>query len=313
MAQLLTAKELKEQASIVDLLSRLGYEPSKKYGKENMYRSMLRDGDNTPSFSVDDRVGAWYDHGSGKGGNIIDFGLAYWPDLNFNEVIEKIQTACNILKVQEARISRPRLPVKVRNYVIEHVKDLGTHPAITNYLKGRGVFNSARGRMKEIYYYVDNEKGERKSFFSAGWKNDEGGWEVRNKYFKGCLGQKAITFIQGDSRHLAMFEGFINYLSWLGENPEAKQSVVILNSLSLLSIGMAKAKQFPQIDSYFDRDKSGLQATKDLLTALPYASDRSSAFDGFNDYNDKLVASLHLSPTNNSSQEPSAVSPMRRG
>jgi hypothetical protein len=292
MAQLLTAKELKEQASIVDLLSRLGYEPVKKYGKEHMYRSMLRDGDRTPSFSVDDRVGAWYDHGNGKGGNIIDFGITYWPDLSFNEVVEKIQTACNIQKVQETKIQRPRLPVKVRNYVIEHVKELGTHPAVTNYLKGRGVFETAKGRLKEIYYYVENDKGERKPFFAAGWKNDEGSWEVRNKYFKGCLGQKALTFIKGDPKHAAMFEGYINYLSWLAENTGAKQSIIILNTLSLIGAGIEKAKQFPEIDIYFDRDRPGLQASKDLIAALPYASDRSSAFEGYNDYNDKLVASL---------------------
>jgi len=290
MSDLLNAKELKEQGSIVDLLKRLGYDPVRKTGKEHMYRSMLRDGDQTPSLSVDDKIGAWYDHGSGKGGNIIDFGLAYWPTMTFNEVIARLQTECNV-SPREQRNLRPRIPVKARNYFIDRISALGTNPAISNYLLGRGIFETARGRLSEVYYFVESN-GDRKPFFAAGWQNEAGGWEVRNKYFKGCLGSKAITFIQGDTKHAVLFEGYINYLSWLSEHKEAMQSVIILNTLSLLKEGIIKAKQFSKLDIYFDRDPSGFQAAKDLIAALPYGVDRSSAFEGFNDYNDKLVASL---------------------
>jgi len=298
MADLLNAKELKEQASIVDLLQRLGFEPVKKSGKEHIYRSMLRDGDRTPSFSVDDNIGAWYDHGIGKGGNIIDFGLAYWPSLDFTEVIEKIQTACNVQAVKRGR--RPRMPVKVRNYAVEQVKALGTHPAITNYLKSRGVFDVARESLHEIYYTVSDNKGDKKQFFAAGWKNEADGWEVRNQYFKGCLGQKAISFIPRDNKRVVLFEGYINYLSWLKENPEAVQSVIVLNTRALLKEGIQRAIQFSAIDLYFDRDAPGHQATRDFMKALPYATDRSAAYEGYNDYNDKLVASIGRSLDNHS-------------
>ncbi|MGY3212447.1 CHC2 zinc finger domain-containing protein [Mucilaginibacter sp. HD30] len=288
MDNYLSAKTLKEQASIVTLLNALGYQPVKKSGKEHMYRSMLRDGDNTPSFTVDDRIGAWFDHGSGKGGNIIDFGLAYWRDLDFKGVVEKIQQVCNTpLPVKEYR---PRMPVKVRNYKVDQVKPIGTHPAITSYLKGRGVLEVAGGRLSELYYHVLNDQGEKKCFFAAGWKNEAGSWEVRNKFFKGCLGSKAITFVPGDTRHAAIFEGYINYLSWLTENRAAKESVIILNTLSLLREGIVKATQFSKLDVYFDRDIAGFQAAREFIKALPYADDRSSAFQGFNDYNDKIVA-----------------------
>jgi len=301
MTQFLNAKQLKEQASIVDLLSRLGYQPVKKSGKEYMYRSMLREGDNTPSFSVDDKIGAWYDHGSGRGGNIIDFGIAYWPALSFNEVVEMIQTACNVqLTVQDYR---PRIPVKVRNYVVEKVKELGTHPAITNYLKSRGIYDAAKGQLQELYYHVKNEKGEKKPFFAAGWKNEAGSWEVRNKYFKGCLGNKAITVISGDPKRAAVFEGYMNYLSWRTEHPADKASIIILNTLSLLNDGIAKAREFSGLDVYFDRDTAGYQASRDFIKALPYAADRSSAFEGYNDYNDKIVAGLNAKPERESPEE----------
>jgi hypothetical protein len=294
MSQFLNARELKEQASIVDLLNRLGYEPVRKFGKEHMYRSMLREGDNDPSFSVDDKLGAWYDHGNGKGGNIIDFGLAYWPTLTFHEVVEKIQNACNIPVIQKE--PRPRIPVKVRNYVVEQVKDLGSHPAITNYLQGRGIFDMAKKHLCEVYYSVADDKGGRNQFFAAGWKNEADSWEVRNKYFKGCLGQKAISFIPGNQKQVAVFEGFINYLSWLKENQGTEHNIIILNTLSLLNDGINKAKQFSLIDLYLDRDTSGYQATKDFIKALPYASDRSAVYENYNDYNDSLVASFRKQP-----------------
>ncbi|WP_191175728.1 toprim domain-containing protein [Mucilaginibacter rigui] len=289
MTQLLNAKELKETASIVDLLARLGFEPVKKYGKEHMYRSMLRDGDSTPSFSVDDKLGAWYDHGNGKGGNIIDFGIAFWPTLNFNEVVEKIQRSCNV-PTPSPKIQRPRLPVKARNYIIEQLKPIGTHPAITNYLQSRAIFDMAKTKLKEVYYHVKDEKGSIKQFFAAGWQNEAGSWEVRNKYFKGCLGNKAISFIAGDQKRVAVFEGFTNYLSWLKENPDNGNSVIVMNTLSLLNDGINKALQYSHIDLYLDRDNAGFLATKQFIATLPYATDKSILYEKFNDYNDMLVA-----------------------
>jgi hypothetical protein len=294
MNNFLNAKELKEQASLVNLLARLGFQPVKKSTREHLYRSMLRDSDTKPSFSVNDELGVWFDHGTLKGGNIIDFGLAYWKQFSFNEVVEKIQEICAV--TPNNRITRPRSPVKIPHYIIEEIKDLGTHPAITAYIKSRGIFEIAIDRMNEVYYYVEDDKGQRKHFFAAGWQNENGSWEVRNKYFKGCLGHKGITFIPGHKKNLTVFEGYINYLSWKAENPSVNDSVLILNTLALLIAGIAKAKEFSSIDIYFDRDAAGHVATKEFVKALPYATDRSEAYLNYNDYNDKLVAVLQGKP-----------------
>lgn len=294
MNNYLSAKELKEQASLVDLLTRLGYKPVRKSGKEHIYRSMLREDDHTPSFTVDDQLGAWFDHGTRKGGNIIDFGLAFWKHLSFPEVVDKIQDIVAITPAE--RTFRPRKPVKIPHYVVEQVKNLGTHPAITDYMKSRGVFDIASGCVSEVYYYVEDDKGVKKHFFAAGWQNENGSWEVRNKYFKGCLGHKGITFIQQNAKKLAVFEGFINYLSWKSENLPADHSILILNTLTMQVAGIAKAKEFSCIDLYLDRDQAGHKATIEFLAALPYATDRSAAYLGFNDYNDKLIAGLQGKP-----------------
>jgi len=291
MSEFIDAKEIKEQASIVGLLANLGYKPVRKSGKEHIYHSMLRDDDNNPSFTVDDTLGVWFDHGTRKGGNIIDFGLAYWKSLTFNEVVGKLREVCALTPTAKT-VTRPRRPVKIPHYIIEEIKDLGTHPAITDYLEARGVFHIGKATMSEIYYYVEDQKGLKKHFFAAGWQNENGGWEVRNKYFKGCLGHKAITFIEENKKNVALFEGYINYLSWKRQNPEATESIIVLNSLALLPVGIEKAKLFSGIHLYLDRDQPGHSATAEFIKALPYASDRSKAYEGFNDYNDMLVDRL---------------------
>ena len=290
MNDFVSAKAIREQVSIVDLLARLGYKPLPRHGREKVYVSMIRDNDTSPSFSVNDDLGVWFDHGIRKGGNVIDFGLAYWKGLAFNDVLAKILEVCQV--EPEKKSGRPRKAVKLPHYIVEHVKDVGTHPAITGYLRGRGVFDIARQFLCEVYYYIEDDKGQRKNYFAAGWQNENKGWEVRNKYFKGCIGHKAISFIQGHPKNVSVFEGFMDFLSWKTENSGKDNSVIILNTLALLRIGIEKAKSFSTIDIYFDRDASGLSATRDFVKALPYASDRSLAYEGFNDYNDKLVASI---------------------
>jgi hypothetical protein len=289
------AREIKDTVSIVDLLSRLGYEPVKIHGQESKYFSMLHT-ETQPSFYVKDPLGVWYDQGLGKGGTIIDFGLAYW-NLPFQETLEKIVQVCGtnlpLVNYDRQENARKRSAVKIPHYEIEEIKPLGNNPQITNYLNYRGIWQAAQGSLKEVYYFVEDHKKQRKYFFAAGWQNELGSWEVRNKYFKGCLGHKAISFIPGEENRLAVFEGYINYLSWLTDNPGADDSIIILNSIALLNAAAKKAQQYSNIAVYFDRDQTGHNATLELIKAVPQAQDHSAIYDGHNDYNDKLRAELY--------------------
>ena len=233
------ARDVKENVSMVDLLYNLGYSPLKKSGKERLYLSMLRDSDSTPSFSVDDKQGTWYDHGEGKGGNIIDFGLLYWKGSTFQEVLEKIVAVTN--SGHQLIVHSPKLQAKIKipdepNYQIIKIQNIGQNNAITDYLQSRGVWEVGQGLLKEIYYYVEDEENNRRHFFAAGWQNENGSWEIRSTLnYKGCLGHKGISFIPGNDDSLHVFEGFFDYLSWLADNPFATNSVLVLNSLSFAS------------------------------------------------------------------------------
>ena len=286
----INAKQIKENASLLALLAAIGYQPVKKTGNEYIFHSPLRDNDNTPSFSVNDGLGCWYDHGNGKGGNIIDFGLRYWPHLAFPEVLEKIAASLNVSTTIDVLAKRKRSAVKEPHYQILEIKELGSNPAIENYLTNRGVWVPAKGLLKEIYYYVEDQQKNRKNFFAAGWQNELGAWELRNLHFKGCIGHKAISFIPGDDKNLCVFEGFMNYLSWLTDEPFCEDSILVLNSLSLLQSGISKARSFQNISTYFDNDASGRAATAALKEVLPQCVDHSWVYEGYNDYNDLVTA-----------------------
>jgi len=55
---------------MLTLLASIGCRPVKKTGNEYLFLSPLRNNDTTPSFSVNEDLGCWYDHGSG---NVVEW------------------------------------------------------------------------------------------------------------------------------------------------------------------------------------------------------------------------------------------------
>lgn len=298
MSNVLNVADVKEQVSLVSLLERLGFEPCRRSGKETLYLSMLRDNDTKPSFAVNEELNVWYDHGMGKGGTLIDFGQLYWG-LTFRETLLKIQSVCELSFIpvpKDYLRPRRRHATRLPHYQIEDIKDMGNNYLITEYLQERGIWPVAKDNLKEIYYYVEDEKKLRKYFFAAGWQNELGSWEVRNRYFKGCLGHKGMTFVTGDPTRLVVFEGYFNYLSWHRINTQSKESVLILNSLSMLQASIQKAKTFSSIELFLDRDQAGHEASKIFTASVPLAKDMSDTYKGFNDFNDFLKSIIKISP-----------------
>ena len=65
------------QLDLVDYLQTLGFAPQKIRGNDYWYISPLRD-EKTASFKVNHKLNAWYDHGDGRGGKLVDFGILYF-------------------------------------------------------------------------------------------------------------------------------------------------------------------------------------------------------------------------------------------
>jgi hypothetical protein len=86
-------------------------------------------------------------------------------------------------------------------------------PALFGYLQERGINTElAKRECKELRSFRDG-----KSYFAIAFPNASGGYEMRNKYFKGCTAPKDITHVrqQGEPRETCfVFEGFMDYLSF---------------------------------------------------------------------------------------------------
>ena len=62
---------------LVEYLFSLGFTPTKISGNNYWYISPLRH-EKEASFKIDRHKNAWYDHGAGKGGTVVDFVMQYF-------------------------------------------------------------------------------------------------------------------------------------------------------------------------------------------------------------------------------------------
>ena len=77
----------------------------------------------------------------------------------------------------------------------------------THFFKGN-LEEFAKKYCREIVFLLHD-----KSYSAIGFKNNEGGFELSNQWFKGSSSPKAITSFENGSKELSVFEGFFNFLS----------------------------------------------------------------------------------------------------
>ena len=118
-----------------------------------------------------------------------------------------------------------------------------------------------------MYYRIGG-----KPYFALAFKNDSGGYELRNPRFKGST-SKDITHIRqkGDPRDTCfVFEGFMDYLSFLTirqrESPGMPctdwQDYVILNSTSNVDKALYPLAGYGHIHCMLDNDEAGRKAVE---------------------------------------------------
>lgn len=293
--------ELKQSVSISDVLSRLGHQPVRAGRVELSYRAPYRK-DTAPSLQVNDRLGLWFDHGTGQGGSVLDLAMLLFDTRDVREAAREL----NALFEQPFVSSRPRAPVNTPDNAIERIPHyrilrigvVGTNQAIAAYLENRGILSEAiRSRaVKEIYYELEHESGERKRYFGAGWFNDSDGVDIRSDFAKICLFKKDILTLPGRvGERINVFEGMMNFLSALKERTVSlKDHNVILNSLTMSGRLIQRLDEVDPaaIRLYLDNGLAGDEHTRKLLHAFPGALDRRHYFKGFGDYNEKIKSGL---------------------
>jgi hypothetical protein len=122
----------------------------------------------------------------------------------------------------------------------------------------------------------------------VGFRNDAGGYELRNKYFKGCT-SKDVTSVKAGSNTCQLFEGFMDYLSFLTIKnwQQSKADVIVLNSLSNLVKVKNTLTAYESVATFLDNDEAGKRAVQELKNVCNI-SDQSEFYAKHKDLNEYL-------------------------
>lgn len=264
---------------IRDYLAEMGIHPAKDKSYYGLYNSPFRE-DRNPSMKVDFEKNLWIDYGAGDGGTLIDLVMQMerCDAGQAMRLLEQKISGISLFSFQGNNIA----PIKREPAITIDRVQVIENPALLTYLQERSInIDIAREHCSEIHYSVAG-----KPYFAIGFQNDAEGYELRSKYFKGCT-TKALTTKDNGHSDCLVFEGFMNYLSFmtLKGNPHPEQNTVVLNSVT----NLAKAKPFitshEQVYTYLDNDEAGRRATAELKAACENLSDQSVHYRPYNDLN----------------------------
>ncbi len=283
------------------ILQQIGHNPTKQTSKSYTYKSPFNPKERTASFFVfsNNTTGEFTnfkDYSSGLGGDIYKFLMEYY-NIDFTEAKKRLsddfsfnpQTSYSSSQSNQAPLETSK------SYEIIKVQSL-ENQALKAYLNSRGIYSHFH-LLNEIYYQMNNKK-----YFAIGFKNDSGGYEIRNKYFKGNLENKDITTVksgvsssadEGKNARLNIFEGFLDYMSYKELRPNSTSDYLILNSVSLIdrAIKHISRGNYKTIGLYLDNDYSGDLHGLELIERLPNLeiTDFRNHYAKYADLNDYLI------------------------
>lgn len=292
-------REIK-QISIRQYLADLGIYPAKDHTHYGMYQSPFRE-DHDASMKVDYPKNLWIDYGTNEGGTLIDL-VMKMEHCSLHEAISRLERRYNSIDINtyqrnnapsgnfsfhrekpESNMNPPEPSITILK-----VQPI-SNPALIEYLNERRISLSiARIHCCEVHYSVND-----KPYYAVGFQNDKGGYELRSKYFKGCT-SKDITTIKQNKNHCLLFEGFMDYLSFLTiqKQQNAPIDVIVLNSLSNLGKVKSTLTAYKGIFTFFDNDQAGRKAVQEIQSARNNVNDLSYFYSGCKDLNEYLCHKL---------------------
>jgi len=270
---------------LVDYLATLGHHPTKVTPPHYWYLSPLRE-ERTPSFKVNRHLNRWYDFADGKGGNLVDFGILY-HQCSISELLQKL--------------SGPEIPVEKHLIQAQQIEDAGQKPIeiltthlissypLTKYLQSRRINEQIANKYcQEVRY-----KRAGNIYYAIGFKNDRGGYELRNEKFKGGSAPKDVTTLGTGGKDLAVFEGFFDFLSFqtLNRNQDAAdRNFLILNSAAFFEKSLPFMQKHRRVHLFLDTDKTGEKYTLQALALdKEKFTDERGLYRQYKDLNDWLM------------------------
>lgn len=288
--------EQSKRLSIIDYLDKEGIKPAKTRGDACWYLSPFRS-ERTPSFKVSRKNNLWYDYGIQEGGDLVELVKRMYGRPSVSDALAVI-AAKGIVPVGKAT----ETAIEAREYTVTKMNDVRLLPlrshALLSYFNTRRV-DASIGKMycREIHYRI-----EQKHYYGIAFGNLSDGYEVRNPYFKGCIGHKDITLIahtfNGWQDGCLVFEGFMDFLSYLTLVMrkdrrfiiESPCDYMILNSVANLKRALLYLDRYTHILCFLDNDHAGRKTVETIMGLREYrVTDESFRYAEYKDVNDYLM------------------------
>lgn len=300
-----------EQAKKIPLdriLEKLGYTPdeTRLKGSELWYKSPFR-AEKTPSFKIDTRKNLWYDFGESEGGTVIDFmmklnktdakGALAFLDDKFGTEKFTIKAKDHLTKdLFEEQKSEPRNEIFVLKAVKTFPSSHSGNALWRYFTQERGIDAAITSQFLKEIHFSNVQTG--KHYFAAGLENTEGGYEIRNPFFKGTVPEttKSISLVKSAEQNnkVICFEGMLDFLSY-GTlfGIKTNEDYLILNSVSHVkkAVEAVKKGNYAFAQTYFDNDSAGHKATEFFKSEFPSAEAQNSFYSLKEDLNAFLMES----------------------
>ena len=292
-----------KQYPIVEYLERKGIKPVRRTPVYALYRSPLR-AEAHPSFKVDTEKNLWIDYAEGRGGSIIDLCMRL-EGCTLSEAIRRLgqNASDNTVYSSHKDFSQNNLqPTMAANETRKLISISDTLPPhLQEYLtKVRCIdLEKAKPFLKSISYEV---RGRR--YQAIGFANQSGGYELRdNGSFKGTIAPKDITLIFTDKQTehaidkplpVCVFEGFVDFLSFLSMKEEITSVCLVLNSVSNVArtVRCLNDRHLTHIRAFLDNDDAGRRTVQEFVKVGFKVEDMSVHYKGFKDLNEFHVSRM---------------------
>ena len=280
---------------IVEYLERKGVKPVRRTAAYALYCSPLRE-ETHPSFKVDTEKNLWIDYGKGRGGSFIDLCMRM-EGCTLSEAIRRLGQNASLdaaygLSKEKSDIDTspvtPWQPSGARR-LIEISDTLPPH--IQEYLtKERCIdLEKAMPFLKCVSYEVRG-----RLYQAIGFANLSRGYELRDdKTFKGTIAPKDITPIFTDrAEPVCIFEGFMDFLSFLSMKEEITNHCLVMNSVSNVAraVRYLTDQHLTHIRAFLDNDNAGRRAVQDFIKAGFHVEDMNIHYKDFKDLNEYHVS-----------------------
>ena len=278
---------------IVEYLERKGIKPVRRTPSYALYRSPLRE-ETHPSFKVDTEKNLWIDYGEGRGGSIIDLCMRM-EGCTLSEAIRRLRQNASddgtysFLNDFVPNNTQPAMAVNGARRMIEISDTLPPH--LQDYLTKERCINLEKAMpfLKCISYEVRS-----RLYQAIGFANLSGGYELRDdKTFKGTIAPKDITPIFTDrTEPVCIFEGFMDFLSFLSMKEEITNHCLVMNSVSNVArtIRYLNDRHLTHIRAFLDNDEAGRRAVQDFIKAGFHVEDMNIHYKDFKDLNEYHVS-----------------------